>query len=894
MGCAFTKTPNVSMTQQVRKGLPAAVGLLLCLSGPMQAQVSPDILQELPEELRAEYVAIRQTLQERPYEALVRSQRFLRRAQLLDHSMAQVHGYSVQTQAYIAMGLWEPAWEAGQRALALYLTQKRKRPRLLYSLHYRLGYVLQQLERYGDALEQYLAAAQQAAQLRPPDPNELVRSQNAVASVYLVLSDTARAMRWLSRAEQVLRAASVASEHRSLWSSLRAFALYRAGRIREGIVLQEQALKEAIQAQEWERAVVRYELLGWLWMEAGFPERAGAALQAGLRLTKLHTLPEGTVRLYTRLSDLALNRGRAEEAVSYALRALDWAHRFGVRGFTLWTLSMLGEAYRRSGRLQEAEFALRAACRLAEQRRHSIAGTPWAPGAFAQWQEPYRGLVRVLLAQGRLEEALLILEQTRGRYAEDLMGRRRLLARLSPKEARDLERVQDHLSDLYARRALLPPGPERDRVEEAISQAELLWTRYQRRGSLGVALSREKLQTIGRLLEEQNRLGLVYFIEPDSAWVFLLQGTSVSVRSLPTNRSRLASALSGLPWLRGAMSFHSAPLAADTLWALYRALLEPLERELSRVARLLLVPDEPLYGLPFEMLLYRPPSNRHALEDAKWALKRWAITYSPALRLLAFYQPDTLLKPSVVAFGYPDRLPARFASAGLPALPEARREVVLLKRLFERADVLTAAEATEEAFWRIATNASLLHIATHAVVDPADPSGSAILLSPTAEHDGLVQLHEILARPLRAELVVLSACNTARGPGYVGEGLLSLAYGFFASGARSLIGSLWPVDDAITAWIVGRFYMHLRSGQGRDEALRLARLDYLAQAPGIARHPFFWASFVLYGHPEPVALPPPRRTRSGLTLALAAALLLSAMGLWLWRRRVLQRPAPGR
>jgi tetratricopeptide (TPR) repeat protein len=881
------------MWQHMRRGwLIGGLLPLLCIVSLASAQIPPEIAHELPAELQAEYAAIREQLTSAPHEALLKSQRFLERARLLDHALAQAHGYSLQGQAYMALGLLEAALEVTKRALELYEAQPRKRARLRYSLHYRLGYLLQQLERYAEALGHYYEATRLLEELHPPDHGEMLRTALAIASVYLVLSDTTRAFYWLARADSLWRLNPERRhlEYRGLWLSLRAFALYRANRPQDGINLLEKAIQEAIQTRDWERAAVRYELLGWLWLELGLPDRAREALYSGLKILERHPQTEAAIRLYTRLCDLELAQANPRKAIAYAQQALRWAYRSGTHTYTLWTLTLLGKAYRMAGELSEAEITLRSACRLAEQRRSSVAGTWWAPVAFGQWQDPYRELVRVLLLQSRIEEALQTLEQTRARYAEDLLLRRTQSRTLSVEALDSLQRLREQLNELYAHRALLPPGRARGAIEDAIAQAELRWTRWREHLLALQKPSILKLDTLQLLLTRQKQIALSYFIEIDTAWVFVLDGTSVRVRGIPASRGRLEELLHEIPWLSGSSSpaeILNRDIPLQALHRLYQLLLAPLEREISTRSRLVIVLDAPLYALPLGMLVYRLPS---ASSKVGWALERWAISYSPALRLLTLPPPpDSRPRAKLAAaFAQPDRLPERPDMPPLSPLPESRREVSALQRAFSRVWIFQGRRATEATFWQIAPRTSLIHLATHALLDPRDPSGSAILLGPEPGYDGFVQLHELLSHPIGAELVVLSACNTARGMGYVGEGLLSLAYGFFSSGAASLIAALWSVEDAVVAWIMERFYAELRQGKGRDEALRLAQLAYLGQAPEIARHPFFWSSLVLYGQAGPLVLPSRRAFPPEL---FWAALLVGLFGLGtlIWRRGLLRR-----
>jgi CHAT domain-containing protein len=173
----------------------------------------------------------------------------------------------------------------------------------------------------------------------------------------------------------------------------------------------------------------------------------------------------------------------------------------------------------------------------------------------------------------------------------------------------------------------------------------------------------------------------------------------------------------------------------------------------------------------------------------------------------------------------------------------------------------------------------VVHFATHAVVNSLRPSRSAILLARgTAGEDGLLQPREIEALELSGKLVVLSACRSAGGPELRGEGPLSLARVFLGSGARAVLGTIWPVRDGEAAALTERFYARLATGETAATALAGAQRELLmAGAP-----PAAWAGFVLIGDggvrlgPRPDV---PWLGSPGGVLAVALALVLLAAGL---------------
>jgi CHAT domain-containing protein len=162
--------------------------------------------------------------------------------------------------------------------------------------------------------------------------------------------------------------------------------------------------------------------------------------------------------------------------------------------------------------------------------------------------------------------------------------------------------------------------------------------------------------------------------------------------------------------------------------------------------------------------------------------------------------------------------------------------------------VLLRAEAATESALAAAlseTPARVLHLATHGVVDPYEPSLSCVAMTPNEEtgDDGYWFASEVLEMKLPCELVVLSACETGRGRLERGEGVVGLTRSFLAAGALEVVASLWAVSDESTSRLMDAFYRSMYdSKRSTAESLRAAR-EELRKNPETA-HPFHWAAFV--------------------------------------------------
>jgi CHAT domain-containing protein len=191
------------------------------------------------------------------------------------------------------------------------------------------------------------------------------------------------------------------------------------------------------------------------------------------------------------------------------------------------------------------------------------------------------------------------------------------------------------------------------------------------------------------------------------------------------------------------------------------------------------------------------------------------------------------------------------------ALPASRLEVASVERLAgQDVRVLTGRAATEEAFRRDAPTRRVLHLATYGVLNKQNPLFSFVALAPGGEDDGRLEVHEVFGLDLAADLVVLSACQTALGSGALadvpaGDDWVGLTRAFLHAGARQVVATLWPVDDWATAALMERFYEGVTAGAEPRRGLAEAQRALLA-APATA-HPFYWAGFVAVGGAQPGA-----------------------------------------
>lgn len=299
--------------------------------------------------------------------------------------------------------------------------------------------------------------------------------------------------------------------------------------------------------------------------------------------------------------------------------------------------------------------------------------------------------------------------------------------------------------------------------------------------------------------------------------------------------------------LRGDLQRPRQPFGKENARLLHKLLIAPLN--LKEGTPLTIVPDGDLYLLPFGALLSSDPSNNAAYQNWPWLSADREINYAFSAQLLDFArQRRGRGNGRALALAPVARLTAGGLLPAELELPATLRTVRHLAGLFP-ADTLINAAANRRAFREKADAYSLLHLGTHAYL--AD-GGSFLLHDPEPAHYSMANL---LDHQLRADLVVIGACETGLGKALPGEGVASLGRGFARRGAPGLVMSLWSIDDATTAELLNSTYDGLSKQMGPATALHLAGLDYRQAVtnPNFG-HPYYWAGLVNYGSNAPLEM----------------------------------------
>jgi CHAT domain-containing protein len=556
----------------------------------------------------------------------------------------------------------------------------------------------------------------------------------------------------------------------------------------------------------------------------------------------LHERAALAVEVGARAAAESLFRAGLRELGTRAAPDVAWRLRAGLAGM-----------HRARGDNDGAARELRTALVEIERPHRSLTAVERRSAFLADKWDVYGQLALVEHERGRAAAAFDASERLRSREMLELLERGRVAA--SPGTGTELwEREQDlrrriaeltpHVGD-ESRSALRGPPERSERTTSAnvaalaVAQsayAELLLEMRERAPHASDLVSARAVSwrdVAARLTADEAMIE--YLLSDSASLAFVVTRDTIRVIELAARRHDLVRLVE---FARGTIDVPpaSSTVARDDLWRgalrrLHAQLIAPLEEAaaLRAKTRLVIVPHGELHYLPFAALVD---------ERGRFLVERFEIAVTPSASVwLALGDRSIVRGTGMLALAPNTR-----------ALRGTQREVEAIDRGRSDAAVLRGASATESAFRREAPARRVIHLATYGVLNKLNPLFSFVELGRDAEHDGRLEVHEVFGMSLTADLVVLSACQTALSSGALadvpaGDDWVGLARAFLHAGAGNVAATLWPVDDWSSALLMERFYERFNAGADATASMAHAQRTLLRAAA--TAHPFYWAGFVV-------------------------------------------------
>jgi CHAT domain-containing protein/lipopolysaccharide biosynthesis regulator YciM len=490
------------------------------------------------------------------------------------------------------------------------------------------------------------------------------------------------------------------------------------------------------------------------------------------------------------LGNAYLELGNYAKAINYSERSLVITREFRDRPGEGSALNNLGASLLQLDKLTEAEAALRSSIAVWESLRTGLTDADKVSLAETQ-STTYRLLQNVLVRQKRPDAALEVAEQGRSRAFAELLA-----SRLQAKSIAEIQAIAK------------PPNLEGIRRIAKTQNATL----------------------VEYSIINQSTL-YIWVIKPTGEITFHTTALDAKVpiaKLVENSRSAIA--------VRGQDSSSTAATTKGALNQLHKLLIAPIIADLPQDPnqRIIFLPQGPLFLVPFA-----------ALQDdqGQYLIDQHTLSTAPSIQTLQLtHEKAKLAQTNGNKLIVGDPTMPLLESGQLPDLPGARQEAIDIAKILNTQPLL-GAQATKAAVVKQMPTAAVIHLATHGLLgDVKGDVPGAIVFAASGQDNGLLSASEIFDLKLKADLIVLSACDTGRGA-ITGDGVIGLSRSLIAAGAPSIVVSLWAVNDSSTSVLMSEFYRNLKTNPDKAQALRQAALTTKKQFP----NPRDWAAFTLIG-----------------------------------------------
>lgn len=375
------------------------------------------------------------------------------------------------------------------------------------------------------------------------------------------------------------------------------------------------------------------------------------------------------------------------------------------------------------------------------------------------------------------------------------------------------------------------------------------WVEQQRGAQKGIwaamPMKNRSIVDYQQFLQSDQSL-IEYFVGEESIYVFILSKSERSFSQIPRD----------FPLVEWIQTFRQSvehfQLAGQSLqelcqryshsgFQLYQRLFAPLQMQLTKGQQVLIVPHGVLNYLPFEALL-TANDNSCQFSNYPYLIRDFEIAYSYSAALY-----EELLQREQEKGQFLGMAPNFDGKHGFNTLYKNAESIQTAQTYFD-GKIYLRDQATIEQFIALAPKNQIIHLATHAKANTQAGEFSFIVFADGNGGYDSLYTRDIYLLALDAELVLLSACETAVGQLHQGEGLISLARGFLYAGARSIVTTLWQINDQANYTLTARLYQKLKKGKRKSAALREAKLEQIAASDNINAHPVYWAAFVSVGN----------------------------------------------
>jgi CHAT domain-containing protein/uncharacterized protein HemY len=716
--------------------------------------------------------------------------------------------------AYLNLGNYAKAIEYSQQSLTI-AREIKNRYEEQNALN-NLGAAYDSLSNYAKAIEYFQQTLAITREIKDRQNEGLVL--NNLGGAYDSLGNYTKAIEYAQQSLAIAREIkNRLVEHRAL-SNLGA-AYLSLGNYAKAIEYSQQSLTIAREIKDRQGEGTALGILGIAYRSLGNDAKAIEYAQQSLTIAREIKDRQGEGTALGILGIAYLFLGDDAKGIEYTQQYLAIAREIKNREGEGGALNNLGAAFLKVGNLTESEKMLIDGIQVWESMRQMLGSNDANKvSIFEKQAMTYRMLQQVRVAQNNPIAALEIAERGRARAFVDLLTER--------------------LSSGY-RNPVINTSPNQEQIRQIAKAQNATLVQY--------SIIYDNFQIQGKRVGRESAL-YIWVIQPTGEITF----REVDLQPLwQQHNASLTDLIIGNQQFLGVRSRSSTGFVQPqpNLPTLHQLLIDPIETLLPKDpnAHVIFIPQDSLFQVPFP-----------ALQDANgtYLIQKHTILTAPSIQVLDLtrQQRQKLAnrpandRGNALVLGNPT-MPIVSQSPGDPKqqldpLPGAEAEARAIAPLLNTQAIL-GAQGTKAAIVQKMPQASIIHLATHGLLDNLNGLASAIALAPSGNDDGLLTAEEIFDMKLQASLVVLSACNTGEGR-ITGDGVIGLSRALISAGVPSVIVSLWAVPDAPTAELMKEFYQNLQKNPNKAQALRQAMLTTMKTHS----NPRNWAAFTLIGEAE--------------------------------------------
>ena len=542
-----------------------------------------------------------------------------------------------------------------------------------------------------------------------------------------------------------------------------------------------------------------------------------------LQWQSMQTFGQGVNMLLDINSDLRADKAQAELRkevtkfiTPYSLKVNRYLDKFEMVDYFL----EVGKGYEAQNQPEKALAQYEEAARIIERQRTTIFTERQRISFFAAKQELYDRIIRLLVSLERPDEALQYVERAKSRAFVDVLGSSKLKFESHDRNSsyqaalKTQAEIDTILSGKKIGNSQLNHLIDRAKRGIQVKKKDANFTADVELQSLS-AVQTIKADEIKKMAGENTAL-LEYYLAENTLIVFLVQNNKIEAITSAIDHDKMLAEIR--EWRKKIENRQDPRNLSKNL---YDLLVSPMASRI-RAKRLIIVPYGVLHYIPFQAL-----HNGH-----EYLIERYAISYAPSATVLSFTEKKKSAEnKKALIIGNPTL-----------DLGFAEKEAKNIAGLFQNRTLLTREKGTETFVRNNGGGYEFIHFATHGEYDDKNPLNSRILLRADTDNDGSLTMAELFSIKWQASLVTLSACKTGLSKYKSGDELIGLQRGLLFAGTRSIISSLWSVDDEATGCLMKSFYSNL-SKMPKDVALQKAQIETMAQF----ENPFFWAAFNLTG-----------------------------------------------